>query len=99
MAKDDTGKRLERALEEGRDWLERSAEDVVKRLGHAWRHARAFGDGDGDGDGGSAESKAPADLFEESELDADEPFPRERQRGLEELGHANILSVRALERE
>src|ERR1700738_2048313 len=69
MAEDDTGKRLERALEEGRDWLERSAEDVVKRLGHAWRHARAFGDGDGDGDGdgGSAESKAPADLFEESE--------------------------------
>src|SRR6202011_6176518 len=99
MAEDDKGKRLERALEEGRDWLERSAEDVVKRLGHAWRHARAFGDGDGDGGGGSAESKAPADLFEESELDADELFSRERQRELEELGHANILSVRALERE
>ena len=93
MAEDDKGKRLERALEEGRDWLERSAEDVVKRLGHAGRHARAFGDG------GSAESKAPADLFEESELDADELFSRERQRELEELGHANILSVRALERE
>src|ERR1700730_6835178 len=92
MAEDDKGKRLERALEEGRDWLERSAEDVVKRLGHAWRHARAFGDGDGDG--GSAESKAPADLFEESELDADGLFSRERQRELEELGHANILSVR-----
>ena len=38
-------------------------------------------------------------LFEESELDADELFSRERQRELEELGHANILSVRALERE
>jgi hypothetical protein len=50
-------------------------------------------------DGGSAESKAPADLFEESELDADELFSRERQRELEELWHANILSVRALERE
>lgn len=92
MADGEKEMRLERALEEGRDWLERSAEDVVKRLGHAWRHARAFGDGHA-ADGDSAESKAPADLFEESELDAEELFSRERQRELEELGHANILII------
>jgi uncharacterized protein (DUF697 family) len=91
MADDDKDKRLERALEEGRDWLERSAEDVVKRLGHAWRHARAFGDDDGDRE--PAESKPPADLFEESELDGEELFSRERQRELEELGQANILII------
>jgi hypothetical protein len=70
MADGDKDKRLERALEEGRDWRERSAEDVVKRLGHAWRHARAFGHGE------SAESKAPADLSSSCSLGPSMMSPR-----------------------
>src|SRR4051794_8150855 len=89
MSDSDNRKRLGRAVDEGRDRVERTAEDVADRLGRAWQSVRGrVRDGretDADHTDGTA--------FDDSELSSDELFSRERQRELERLGHANILII------
>ena len=89
MADQDERKRLERAVDEGRERVERTAVDIADRLGRAWQSVR------GRVREGDEPSKTPSGevVFDDAELSSDELFSSERQRELERLGHANILII------
>lgn len=88
MADHENEKRFERVIGEGREWAERTAEDVTDRLGRAWESVRARVGGDTP-EGRTAKDEPVA----EAESDPDELFSHERQREMERLGHANILII------
>jgi uncharacterized protein (DUF697 family)/GTP-binding protein EngB required for normal cell division len=89
MADRDRDKRIEQAVEEGREWVERTAADVADRLGRAWGSIRNRGGGGKPAEG--PDEQAP--LFEDPDADPAELFSRDRQREVERLGHANILII------
>jgi uncharacterized protein (DUF697 family)/GTP-binding protein EngB required for normal cell division len=89
MARDDRDKRLEQAIDDGREWAERTAADVAERLSRAWSWIRPRAD-DGEEE---RDSDAEKPLFEEPEADPMEVFSHERQREVARLGHANILII------
>ena len=90
MADRENERRFERALDESRDWVERTAEDVTDRLGRAWQSVRARL---GEDEQRSDSSEPEAATFAKADLDDAELFSRERQREVESLGHANILVI------
>src|SRR5689334_16917195 len=89
MARRDSDKRLERAIDDGREWVERTAADVAERLSRAWSYVRDRAD-DGEDEKGGEPEKA---LFDESRADPEELFSHDRQREVARLGHANILII------
>lgn len=89
MSDSDNRKRLGRAVEGGRDRVERTAEDVADRLGRALQTVRARVPSKR----GTPADPADEATFDDSELSSDELFSRERRRELERLGHANILII------
>ena len=58
MADLDKDKRFEQAVDDGREWVERTAADVASRLGQAWASVRSRGEGGKPADG-SDEHGAP----------------------------------------
>src|SRR3954453_20964735 len=89
MARDDRDKRLEQAIGDGREWVERTAADVAERLGRAWSSVRDRADNGEDENGGDVEKP----LFDEQDADPEELFSHDRQHELARLGHANILII------
>jgi uncharacterized protein (DUF697 family)/GTP-binding protein EngB required for normal cell division len=89
MARDDRDKRLEQAIGDGREWVERTAADVAERLSRAWSSVRDRTD-DSEGEKGSGAETA---LFDESQSDPEELFSHDRQHEVARLGHANILII------
>jgi len=87
MADRDNDNRLERALDDGREWVAHTAEDVADRLSHAWQSVRDRISDDDDSD-----AKTDEVAFNDA-TDDTEVFNRERQREAERLGHANILII------
>jgi uncharacterized protein (DUF697 family)/GTP-binding protein EngB required for normal cell division len=81
MGNDDQRKRVERAAEGTREWVERAGGDVVDRLGRAWGTVRRSSPTDA------------ADGKESEPVDDETLFSRGRQREFEQLGHANILII------
>lgn len=89
MADLDKDKRFEQAVDDGREWVERTAADVASRLGQAWASVRSRGEGGKPADG----SDEPPPLFDEANADPAELFSQDRQREVGRLGHANILVI------
>src|SRR3954454_20700344 len=89
MARDERDKRLEQAVDDGREWVERTAADVADRLGRAWASVRSRGEGGKPKEG----SDEPPPLFDEADANPAELFSHDRQREVERLGHANILII------
>jgi uncharacterized protein (DUF697 family)/GTP-binding protein EngB required for normal cell division len=77
---------LGRAVGDGRERAERTAEDVADRLGRALQNVRGRVRDRREIAGGPASA-------DDVELSSDELFSRERQREVERLGHANILII------
>jgi uncharacterized protein (DUF697 family)/GTP-binding protein EngB required for normal cell division len=89
MSDSDSRKRLGRAVEGGRDRVERTAEDVADRLGRALKTVRGRVQDRRDTTADPSEKA----VVDDAELSSDELFSRERQREVERLGHANILII------
>lgn len=89
MADRNKDNRLEQAVGDGREWVERTAADVADRLGRAWASVRRRDDGGSP----TEESDEPPPLFDDSDADPAELFSRDRQLEVERLGHANILII------
>jgi uncharacterized protein (DUF697 family)/GTP-binding protein EngB required for normal cell division len=89
MADRDKDKRFEQAVDDGREWVERTAADVADRLGRAWASVRSRGEG-GKPTEGSGELSP---LFDEADATPAELFSHDRRREVERLGHANILII------
>jgi uncharacterized protein (DUF697 family)/GTPase SAR1 family protein len=89
MADRDRDKRIEQAVGDGREWVERTAADVADRLGRAWASVRKRGDSGTTAHG--EDEQAP--VFDDSDADPAELFSHDRQREVERLGHANILII------
>jgi uncharacterized protein (DUF697 family)/GTPase SAR1 family protein len=88
MADRDSDKRLEKAVDDGREWVERAATDVAERLGRAWASVRRRGEG-----GEPTERSDEPPVLDESDADPAELFSHDHQREVARLGHANILII------
>jgi uncharacterized protein (DUF697 family)/GTP-binding protein EngB required for normal cell division len=77
-------KRVERAVEDTREWVGRAGGDVVDRLGRAWETVR---------ERRRETAEEPKDGTTAEPADDATVFSRDRQREVEKLGHANILII------
>jgi GTP-binding protein EngB required for normal cell division len=87
----DRNRRLERMLEESREWATRAGSEVADTLARAWREV--FGDHDASSGSATDEQPARPGVDDLEAGDPSELFDTERRRELERLGHANILII------
>lgn len=89
MTDRDHDRSLEDVLDDGREWVERTASDVAERLSRALGSIR-----DRTSAPGRDDRVGKTDVtFTEASGDPAELFSQDRQREVERLGHANILII------